>query len=277
MYSQIKKKNEDSFSANKHKKQTIAKPIKSEKNNNIQRFAFMNSSPKCIQKMEPMELCINPETYKCSQFQTNTPIIQKKVPPQGPFKEVANTTYVARGGKDIMFDKDAHPRSKFSFGAHTRNSVFLRNNPEFAGNRIISTRTNTGEQANVEGVQLDHQVSWDTISKTMDEHNKTLGPAWNNVNGYSLWDAKMYYNDIDNLVPALGAINAAAGELGVTDMPRIHHGLEIYQGKLQTSWMNLQAGLVAVGHGINDDNAVRIANLLNGISVAMNDVTEQLL
>ena len=206
-------------------------------------------------------------------------IVQRQVPPQanGAYKENPNTDYVAIGGKDTPFYKDKFPRSKFSFGSKTRNAVFLRYNPQFVGNRIVSIRSSTGEQVNVEGIQLDHQVSWDTISNYMDAHNRKLGGGWNNKHGYSLWDAKMYYNDINNLVPALGAINASAGELGVNEIPRIHRGLEIYQGNIQSAWMNLQAGLVAVGHGISDENAERIANLLNGITKEMNDVTEELL
>jgi len=206
-------------------------------------------------------------------------IIQRVVPPNGDgkSKEVPNTVYTARGGVNTPFSKEAFPRSKFSFGSKTRNAVFLRYNPQFVGDRIVSIRSSTGEQVNVEGVQLDHQTSWDSISTAMDAHNKKLGKSWNNKTGYSLWDAKMYYNDIDNLVPALGSINASAGERGVNEMPRIHHGLEIYQGNIQTAWMNLQAGLVAVGEGISDENAVRIANLLSNVTREMNNVTEELL
>ncbi|HII06270.1 MAG TPA: DUF4157 domain-containing protein, partial [Methanotrichaceae archaeon] len=209
----------------------------------------------------------------------NKLIIQRMVPPQGGgnFKEIPETVYVARGGENIPFNKEKHQRKMFSFGAHTRNEVFMKYNPQFAGNRIISIRSSTGEQVNVEGVQLDHQISWDTISTFMDTVNKGNGTNWNNQVGYSLWDAKMYYNDIDNLVPALGAINASAGELGVNEIPRIHSGLEIYQGNIQTAWMNLQAGLVALGYGISDESAEGIADLLAKIVNVMNDVTEELL
>jgi len=214
-----------------------------------------------------------------TQTSQRKPIIQRQVPPNGGglSKEVPNTQYTAIGGKNTPFFKDAFPRSKFSFGSKTRNAVFLRYNPQFVGDRIVSIRSSTGEQVNVEGIQLDHQTSWDSISTAMDDHNKKLGESWNNKTGYTLWDAKMYYNDIDNLVPALGSINASAGERGVNEIPRIHHGLEIYQGNIQTAWMNLQAGLVAVGEGISDENAVRIAILLSNVTREMNNVTEELL
>ncbi len=208
-----------------------------------------------------------------------TSIYQRQVPQElrSEKKEVPVTVYEARGGKDIAFDKEKHPRSKFNFGAHTRNEVFKRYNPQYVGNKIVNIRSSTGEQVNVEGIQLDHQTSWDTISNIMDAHNKELGDKWTPKDGYSLYDAKMYYNDIDNLVPALGGINASAGALGVDEVPRIHEGLEIYQGNLQTAWMNLQAGLVAVGHGITDDNAIKIADMLQNITNAMNDATDEIL
>ncbi len=198
-------------------------------------------------------------------------------PPHTHFKENPVTNYAARGGGNVAFNMNTYPRSNFSFGAHTRNAVFLRYNPQYAGNRIISIRGSSGEQVNVEGVQLDHQVSWHNISTAMHNHNTGLQQRWTNHIGYSLYDAKMYYNDTTNLIPALGGLNAAAGALGVNEQPRIHHGLETYQGHLQTAWMNLQAGLVAVGHGISEDNAVHIADLLHQITTRMNDTTERLL
>jgi hypothetical protein len=93
---------------------------------------------------------------------------------------------------------------------------------------------------------------------------------------YTLWDAKMYYNDQSNLVPALGGINAAAGAQGVRAIPRIHHGLEIAIGQIQTSWMNLQAGLGSVGEGISESAAEDTAGLLLAIAREMNVVTDRL-
>ncbi|PRY90705.1 hypothetical protein [Mongoliibacter ruber] len=233
----------------------------------------MANNSKEIRQLKTLQEVAN--TRLAKPMKVSTPVIQRQVP-QGSDskqKEIPNTVYTARGGENKMFNKDRYPRKNFSFGAHTRNAVFMRYNPQFAGNRIISIRGNSGEQVNVEGVQLDHQISWDTIANAMHDHNINHGRDWK----YSLFDAKMYYNDIENLLPALGAINASAGKLGVNEMPRIHHGLEIYQGNLQTAWMNLQAGLVAVGHGITDENAEKIAILLHNVTSSMNDVTEEIL
>ena len=132
---------------------------------------------------------------------------------------------------------------------------------------------------NVEGVQLDHQVSWDRIAAAMTTHNKAMSNRGerDKSNYYTLWDAKMYYNDQQNLLPALAALNASGGTEGVGEVPRIHYGLESVQGTLQTSWMNLQAGLVAVGGGMSEEAVEEVATLMLKISSAMNDVTERLL
>lgn len=208
------------------------------------------------------------------------PPLQRQVPPQGSGpakeKEVANTVYQARGGKNVPFDKNRHRRSKFRFGAKTKDAVFSRFNPVYAGNRIISVEDSNRRQVNVEGLQLDHQISWDRISAAMHKRNRNLGARWTPDRGYSLWDAKMYYNDIDNLVPALGGINAAAGARGVDLAEAIHPGLSIFQGRLQGAWMNLQAGLSAVGTGISDDVAAHIATRLGNIATEMNNTTEAL-
>ena len=212
------------------------------------------------------------------QRQVDQPPLQRQVPPHGggQAKEVANTVYTARGGDNVRFDKDEHTRGKFSFGAKTKYAVFSRFNPVYAGRRIISVEDSNRRQVNVAGLQLDHQTSWDTISATMHAHNQALGAGWNRNVGYSLWDAKMYYNDIDNLVPALGGINAAAGARGVDLAEEIHPGLSIFQGRLQGAWMNLQAGLSAVGTGVSDEVAEHIATQLGNIASLMENTTEQL-
>jgi hypothetical protein len=206
--------------------------------------------------------------------------IQRQVPKGGEnTKPVPSTgTYVARGGKDVIYDSAKYPRSKFSFGTHAREEVFERYNPQRVGHRIISIRASSGEQVNVEGIQLDHQESWDRISKTMMDHNtQVIGSGKTDINAYyTLWDAKMYYNDIANLVPALGGLNAAAGAAGVNEMPRIHYGLESTLGTIQTSWTNLQAGMTAVGQGMSKEAVDEMAVLLLGIARAMNDATERL-
>ncbi|MCM0593800.2 MAG: hypothetical protein KA716_27835 [Gloeotrichia echinulata DEX184] len=73
-------------------------------------------------------------------------------------------------------------------------------------------------------IQLDHITSWQAISQSMDNYNNQLQPRpvddrnltpleQNQV--YTLWDAKMYYNDQDNLQAGVAANNAAAGEQGM--------------------------------------------------------------
>lgn len=203
--------------------------------------------------------------------------IQRVVPPHGGgTKEVARTKYTPRGGKDTPYDKKKHPRGMFSFGVNTRYAVLENYNPVRAGNRIIAVQDNNGRQVNVEGIQLDHQTSWDTISGSMHNHNQSLNRQWSERLDYSLWDAKMYYNDLDNLAPALGALNASAGNEGVGAPERMHPGLEKYAARLHGAWMNLQAGLSAVGQGISDEAAEHVAGMLGEIANTIDTTTEAL-
>lgn len=164
----------------------------------------------------------------------------------------------------------------FSFGVNTRYAVLENYNPVRAGNRIIAVQDNNGLQVNVEGIQLDHQTSWDTISGSMHNHNQSLNRQWSERLDYSLWDAKMYYNDLDNLAPALGALNASAGNEGVGAPERMHPGLEKYAARLHGAWMNLQAGLSAVGQGISDEAAEHVAGMLGEIANTIDTTTEAL-
>jgi hypothetical protein len=86
----------------------------------------------------------------------------------------------------------------------------------------------------------------------------------------------MYYNDQTNLLPALGALNAAAGAHSVSEIPRTRHGIEIAQGQMQAAYMNLQAGLVSVGPNITEDAAYEVYNLIMAITREMYRVTDKL-
>lgn len=201
--------------------------------------------------------------------------IQKQVPTSGsPFKPLPNTgSYVAKGGKDIKYDPTAHPRERFSFGRNTRYEVFRKWNPTMVGNRIVSIRAASGAQVNVEGVQLDHQISWDKIGEEMNRKN-TDGT----IGSYSFWDAKMYYNDIDNLVPALGALNAAAGVKGVAVENRPGETLEAAIGVVQQSWMDFQHIVNALndGQGISTFSEEDTIHLLLDISNNINSLSEKI-
>lgn len=189
---------------------------------------------------------------------------------------------MARGGRDTIYDALVHPRSKFSFGANTRREVLAvkGNNPQYVGHRLVSVRDSaSGQQVSVEAVQLDHQgSSWTNISDVMMRHNaqaSATGVTDRNVY-YSLWDAKMYYNDQPNLAPAQANLNAAAGGSGVTPETGVDTRLGLYIGQIQTSWMNLQQGLSSVGTGLSDDAAAEVAGLLAGVRDAMYSVTDRL-
>ncbi len=206
----------------------------------------------------------------------NTNIVQRVVPNENMNgKPIAVTgSYRAKGGQDIIFDQGIHQRQRFSFGTNTRYEVFSRYNPTRQGNRIISIMASNGEQVNVNGIQLDHQISWDRISNEMQRYNNT-----NPGNPYTFWDAKMYYNDIDNLVPALGAINAAAGEDGVAVESRLHENVEGAIGAVQHSWMHLQQVMTALnnGAGFSQVSDEVLTNILLDINSSFSDLAERLL
>lgn len=203
-------------------------------------------------------------------------VAQRHVPGDGtPFKPQANTgSYRARGGQDTTFSSTAHTRARFGFGTNTRYEVFERYNPTMQGNRIVSIRASNGEQVNVEGIQLDHQISWDRISTEMDRKNND---GTNQT--YSFWDAKMYYNDIDNLVPAMGGLNAAAGARGVAVEPRLNSTIEAAAGAVQHSWMNLQHVMSALnsGQGYTQISDEEMTNLLLDINGQLSGLASKLL
>jgi hypothetical protein len=210
-------------------------------------------------------------------------VLQRAVPTHvGLPKPTPVVDYAPRGGERTEFDPKVHPRKTFSFGTNTRNKILSQPqfNPQFAGHRVISVRDSaSGQQVNPEGVQLDHRVSWDNISKVMADHNAQLraqGKAFDPATYYTLKDAKLYYNDLENLHPALGALNASAGALGVQNVTRIHQGLEMYVGKVQAAWQNLQQGITSIGYLNEEEKAEVIAGRLHQIAHSMNELTETL-
>ena len=218
----------------------------------------------------PNQLCqaIHGKIFQTGQGLT----IQRAVPETGDETEKPQAqtgSYKARGGEKFLYFKDRYPRSSFSFGSNTRFEVLSKYNPQMAGNTIISIKTVNGDHVNVEGVQLDHKVSWEKISAAMDKSNKSNNPL-----DYTLYDAKMYYNDQDNLQPVLGALNASAGAQGVR-VSTGHSNFAEVQGIVQKSWMNLQSALIAV-ENIDLDSATQITEVLIQISRNMDDLVEEL-
>lgn len=170
-------------------------------------------------------------------------VIQRDVPknPGLPLPIPETGRYRAIGGKNEIYNSKKHPRSRFKFGIHTREDVFSMYPHTRIGNRIITVRDDaSGQQVNVEGIQLDHIQSWDNISQIMDNHNQNkLTPH------YTLYDAKMYYNDISNLHPVLGGLNAAAGNAGVQKIQNRNEIIDQQIAEIQLHWMNLQNYITA--------------------------------
>ncbi|MFK0733624.1 MAG: hypothetical protein HEQ35_03245 [Gloeotrichia echinulata IR180] len=125
---------------------------------------------------------------------------------------------------------------------------------------MISVTTNEGQTINVAAIQLDHITSWQAISQSMDNYNNQLQPRpvddrnltpleQNQV--YTLWDAKMYYNDQDNLQAGVAANNAAAGEQGMVQEIR-NPVLDATLSTIGTQWLLLQQAVQAVVPHIQD-------------------------
>lgn len=198
-------------------------------------------------------------------------VSQRKVPANGTAKTRKNTANVGDyrpRGKRERFTKDKYgARGYFKFGKNTRDDVFKHCGCIFVGKRIVSVFVD-GKLQNVEGVQLDHTISWSCIVDRMDQYNTTFNYT---KDPYTLWDARMYYNDQDNLKPALAGINASAGEHGVSDNFISHPNLNDYLARLQLEYMNLQQGISAMK--IAEDEEL-IAIKLSAASRALRDATD---
>lgn len=180
-------------------------------------------------------------------------VVQRAVPSPGHTypKPIPTTgSYRARGGEDLIFSMARFPREVFRFGNNTRQEVLSR--PEFHpqpphGRVATITDLSTHQRVNVEGAQLDHRLSWFDIASAMENHNRAL--LAQNVQDmgeyYTFFDAKMYYNDLENLFPVLGAMNAAAGAAGVAAAAPIPEVLRGVLDVLSDSTNHLRATLVA--------------------------------
>jgi len=212
--------------------------------------------------------------------------LQRAVPTSiGLPKPQAETgSYVPRGGGSTEYDAATHPRSKFSFGSNTRDEVLRRPefSPQIVGHNVISVVCEgSQQQVNVQGIQLDHSVSWDSISGVMMSHNRALHDGrqpFDPSRYYTLHDAKQYYNDQPNLKPALAGLNASAGAAGVRAAGMINELLQPYVGQIQTSFMNLQQALGS-GAGLGPEAAAEIEQVaieLANVRNSINEITDRL-
>jgi hypothetical protein len=175
----------------------------------------------------------------------------------------------------------------------TREQVFERfkSYPSYVGNSVISVHdSGSGQQVNVESVQLDHIVPWNTIAKSMAAYNDRVLKEYKAKTGkkvsleiigqlYTLWDAKMYYNDLDNLQPMIGGLNASKGAIEYCPEQHIYNelnnGIAAEIGKAQTSWQNLQNALNVITYP--EDENRQLINMLNKLTRNMNDITNKIL
>jgi len=179
-------------------------------------------------------------------------VAQRAVPKNANLPKPAASagTYLAIGGEKAAFDPAKHPRRQFDFGSKTRSEVLKQHvRVEAADGTVESVRVVTGTHENVGGVQLDHIYSWANIAKNMNGRNKAVAAktAGNSTDWYSLWDAKMYYNDQTNLQPVLGSANASAGAGGVKAAPKIKDKFALEIANIHSNFMWLQRATNKVG------------------------------
>jgi|GEM_PF-6584608 len=203
--------------------------------------------------------------------------VQRAVPTNADLpKPVAVTgTYAAQNAARLVRYSSANqPRRDFAFGQHTRAEVLARFHPTYRDGEIESVRVVTGSQENASGVQLDHRISWHNISAFMDQRNATAyaddpDPAADDV--YSLWDARMYYNDQTNLQPALGSENAGGGAHGVHAAPEINDDLAQAVAQTHAAWMATQRSANAFDPHIADGGELGVVvERFEGIADSMN-------
>lgn len=166
-------------------------------------------------------------------------VAQRAVPTsngQNPHPEPDSGSYKATpSAKHTRYNSKDYPRSKFSFGKYTRNEVLAKYPHSKIGNRIVSVQDQgSGQMVNVEGIHLDHKVSWDIMSGIMNQDNN-----------YSLYEARMYYNDQSNLHPTLGGLNSGAGSSSIQALEQKYPEVNAKIAGIQTSWMNLQNYITA--------------------------------
>ncbi|MFZ1025391.1 MAG: DUF4157 domain-containing protein [Limnoraphis robusta] len=205
-----------------------------------------------------------------------TKIFQRQVPRYGTetSKPIPETgSYKARGGQNEIFNKGIHLRKFFSFGSKTRLEVLSKSNLQKVGNLPVTARTGIGVQMNVEGIQLDHEYSWDNITNAMQNNNANSNRTFD----YTLWDAKMYYNDQSNLIPQPAGVNAAAGAQGVRRIQEIHAYIAEEIGRVSRAWLNYQAGITAIAQGdLDEETKIKLVEQLFQIRQQMERTTDLL-
>lgn len=215
---------------------------------------------------------------------TGTGVVQRAVPQNTGLPKPAPETYHYQAqvsAKNTMFVKANYPRSAFSFGTNTRAGVLSQSHfePTGLGNLPNTVMTVSGHQANTQSVQLDHNPrSWADISDTMEEHNADLHQThpYNRDTFYSVWDARMYYNDITNLRPAMGSDNASGGADGAHVAAPMHEGIRTSMATAFQSVTELQNVLGAYQESFTEDDVSHVGNALLDISGQANELSQWL-
>lgn len=209
-------------------------------------------------------------------------VVQRAVPTSlGLPKPVPETSkYKAQGkAKETVFYKGDYPRSKFSFGVYTRGAVLAQFNPTGIGTNPSTVMTSTGHQTNTQAVQLDHYPqSWANIADIMNSHNVAQDHKkvpFSEDAYYTLWDARMYYNDVTNLKPAMGSDNASGGSEGVTVAAPMHEFLNVSLGNAVHAMTNLQHTLGAFHESFQEDQLKAVVEMLGDLANHANHVTDK--
>lgn len=152
----------------------------------------------------------------------NCPPVQCKLPPHGPADtknyynaEEKSKTLPYKGGRPASFKK----RFKEKMIEKEWNGSY---NQE-TGLHFVKTAGPSGVTLPVNAIQIDHKEPWDKIEKTLltppgkvysnteVQNGVNQGYITPNGNEFSIYGARMYYHDVENLQPMAGSENAAKG------------------------------------------------------------------
>jgi len=179
------------------------------------------------------------KTKNIVAFQRKVPSIEDKntLPALGGSKPEAKTVpYNPTGEKDYNFSTK---RSNFYFIPNRKNYMGTRcyvfSKYNFRNSAVM---TGGGYSADIRGVQLDHSpISWEKIAKGINENNRM---ATDDSSRFSLADAKLYYNDFENLVPEFASTNASAGDKSANGLAPLNQSLSDFEIGIEELWISIK-------------------------------------
>jgi hypothetical protein len=151
-----------------------------------------------------------------------TDVVQRALPKNG--RPDTKGLYNAQASAKLQTYKATTGRAGLDFGEHVVSHVRLKYGlSENSSNMMIATKAGS-QPMSVEAAQLDHIYSWDSIRNDLHAVAAELQnggtKSWATQDLYiaeqkkwwpTVYAARMYYNEVDNLKPMTGGANASKG------------------------------------------------------------------